>query len=205
MVLRVMQSDERRPAAAASVHCERNAAVAGGRPAQPVESRAPIATRDLLFHPSFPITIGEQSAQSVESLEGKSFCFVRIRARISSLRGKRTVNDFSAVFRDPYFTVNRHHVRHAARSRDSARKARQVDRFRNRIKLIRFVGQGESNESARPADYWPHSLVFGFSVVSPAKVEPLPPASLLLKPIARVSLSHLDTKRELRIAFVFQR
>lgn len=53
--VRVMQCDERRSAAAASVLSERNAALLeDDQPAQPVESRARIATRDLLSDRSFP-------------------------------------------------------------------------------------------------------------------------------------------------------
>lgn len=53
--VRVMQCDERRSTAAASVLSERNAALLeDDQPAQPVESRARIATRDLLSDRSFP-------------------------------------------------------------------------------------------------------------------------------------------------------
>lgn len=77
----------------------------------------------------------------------------------------------SGAFRRFRSTANSHHVRradHRVASETTARgRLADRSRFRNRIKLIRFVGQGESNETlARSADYWPHSLVFGFSVVA---------------------------------------
>lgn len=82
--VRVMQCDERRSAAAASVLSERNAALLeDDQPAQPVESRARIATRDLLSDRSFP----PQHNEKFFSQKAASFEFARLL--ISLLRGER--------------------------------------------------------------------------------------------------------------------
>ena len=94
--VRVMQCDERRSAAAASVLSERNAALLeDDQPAQPVESRARIATRDLLSDRSFPPQHNEKFfshlfPQSVfASLFFSLASFEKIHENLSQF-GKRT-------------------------------------------------------------------------------------------------------------------
>lgn len=112
----------------------------------------------------------------------------------------------SGAFRRFRSTANRHHVRradHRVASETTARgRLADRSRFRNRIKLIRFVGQGESNETlARSADYWPHSLVFGFSVVAGEGRAAFVPRD----PSLRESFLLSRVRTGVRTAFVFQR